>query len=126
MRLRGGAGLQSKGGGNIITLLFTLRAHTQSGVFDLPETLLCPEGQARVFESTGSRNLDYLLRRRRRAASCGLSVVLLDDPAKLLLAADGTFGLRLEGLVEDFVVHADASVWAPGIVMCYPGSDNIV
>ena len=58
--------------------------------------------------------------------SSSFTVVRLDKPAELMFAADDPVGLRLECLVENFVVHAEASVWASRVVIGDPGGSDIV
>lgn len=50
----------------------------------------------------------------------------LNATTELLSAANGALGFRLERLVEDYVVHAEASVWAPRIAITGPGRFDIV
>ena len=57
---------------------------------------------------------------------CGVSIVGLDESAKLLLAADRSVASRLEGSIQYFVFHVQAPVRPLRIVVADPGARNVI
>lgn len=56
----------------------------------------------------------------------GLTIVGLDDTTEVLLAANSTLQLRSEGLIEDFVLHAQPPMWAQCVVIGGQGCFDVV